>query len=76
MAIVPGNGGGSEGIEESNWYGWVRNKLEEHGAKVELHNMPDPELARAKYWIPFMHSEMKCGPETIIIGKRSCSQFN
>ncbi|XP_078000466.1 serine hydrolase RBBP9-like isoform X2 [Glandiceps talaboti] len=36
-----------------------------------LQNMPDPVIAREKFWIPFMHDELKCDEDTVIIGHSS-----
>ncbi|XP_043368089.1 serine hydrolase RBBP9 isoform X3 [Dermochelys coriacea] len=68
--IVPGNGSGD--IEQSNWYRWVRERLEEiPGFQCILRNMPDPITARERIWLPFMESELHCDEQTIIIGHSS-----
>lgn len=70
IAIIPGNGGGN--VEDCNWYAWVKDALNKtdklHGI---LKNMPDPEIAREKYWIPFMHDKLKCDENTVILGHSS-----
>ncbi len=65
--IVPGNGNAD--IKE-NWYQDVKKNLENLGLDVIAENMPDPELARKEYWIPFIKekvSEDSC----ILIGHSS-----
>ena len=70
VAIIPGNGCGD--IEDANWYGWARDKLNEiAGVHATLRDMPDPDKAREKYWIPFMRDSLKCGEDTVIIGHSS-----
>ncbi|XP_002731667.1 serine hydrolase RBBP9-like [Saccoglossus kowalevskii] len=70
IVILPGNGGGS--VETSNWYSWARDRFQElNDTEVILRDMPDPEIAREKYWIPFMHNELKCDENTVIIGHSS-----
>lgn len=71
IAIIPGNGGGD--VECGNWYASVRDELaaDKRIATVALKNMPDPFYARESYWLPFMHDELKCDKNTIIIGHSS-----
>ena len=70
VAIIPGNGGGD--VEDCNWYSWVRDRINEIDCATSiLRNMPDPELAREKYWIPFMHDELSCDTDTIVLGHSS-----
>ncbi|KAK3747316.1 hypothetical protein QZH41_016946 [Actinostola sp. cb2023] len=69
VVIVPGNGSGD--VEESNWYGWLRNKLCKHGVECLLKNMPDPVVARESIWLPFMENELHCDENTIIVGHSS-----
>lgn len=70
VVIVPGNGGGD--VCYANWYGWVQRKCNQlENITCDLRNMPDPELARESFWIPFMKDELRCDKETIIIGHSS-----
>lgn len=70
VAIIPGNGDGD--VEECNWYKWVRNEVNKlSDAEAILKNMPDPILAREKIWIPFMHDDLGCDENSIIVGHSS-----
>ena len=37
--------------------------------EVILRDMPDPMLARESKWLPFLRTECKAGPDTIIVGE-------
>jgi predicted alpha/beta hydrolase family esterase len=66
--IIPGNG--NTDISE-NWFPYVKKKIEALGIKVIAKNMPDPDLARRKFWIPFMEKELKNDESSILIGHSS-----
>ena len=34
--ILPGNGGGSSGIRDSNWYGWAEDEIKKYGLKAPM----------------------------------------
>eukprot|EP01059_Diplonema_ambulator_P009897 TRINITY_DN19879_c0_g1_i1.p1 TRINITY_DN19879_c0_g1~~TRINITY_DN19879_c0_g1_i1.p1 ORF type:complete len:207 (+),score=52.72 TRINITY_DN19879_c0_g1_i1:42-623(+) len=73
IIILPGNGCGD--VRDSNWYGWLEEKLkrelEEAGVVVELRNMPDPVVARREKWLPFVKDVMGCDEGTILVGHSS-----
>lgn len=73
VAIVPGNGGGDVDVARCNWYGWAREQFDfpVRGVTAHLRNMPDPLYAREHIWLPFMSSDLGCGPDSIIIGHSS-----
>ena len=66
--IIPGNGN-----EDVNcmWYPYVKDKLKKEGFDVVLENMPDPELARRKYWLPFIEKKLEGGNNSLLIGHSS-----
>lgn len=66
--IIPGNGNCD--IKE-NWYFSVKSGLEKLGLDVIAVNMPDPDLARMRYWIPFIEKQLKGDSNTILIGHSS-----
>jgi uncharacterized protein len=65
--IIPGNGGS---LITDNWFSDVKNGLENLGVNVVAENMPDPELARKEFWIPFIESK-ELGDDAILIGHSS-----
>lgn len=66
--LIPGNGN----AEMSEiWYPYVKSRLEMLGVIVVAKNMPDPELARMKYWMPFIEKEIGEGQDVILIGHSS-----
>lgn len=68
IIIIPGNGGATM---ENHWFPAVIAGFEEHGIKVRARTYPDSYLARRKYWIPFLETELKAGPDSILIGHSS-----
>ena len=71
VVIAPGNG--CRNVQKSNWYAEVARDLVATGAfsEVVLRNFPDPDVARESVWLPFLLGELKCGPDTILIGHSS-----
>ncbi len=65
--IIPGNGNSK--ITDI-WYTSVKNELKKLNLDVIAENMPDPELARKKYWIPFMKEKLS-NDDSILIGHSS-----
>ncbi len=70
--IIPGNGN----AEMSEiWYPYAKKELERLGIKVIAKEMPDPDIAREKYWIPFIEKQIrenqKNNEEIILIGHSS-----
>lgn len=68
--ILPGNGNDGDDITKNHWYSHVTEKLQELGVDVILENMPDPDIARMKYWIPFIEKHLQ-NEEGILIGHSS-----
>lgn len=65
--IVHGNGGS---LITDNWFAYAKDELENLGLDVVAENMPDPELARKEFWIPFMESK-ELGDDAVLIGHSS-----
>ena len=65
--IIPGNGNAD--ISQF-WYPQVKSELEKLGMKVIAKNMPDPDLARKQYWLPFIEENVK-DQQAILIGHSS-----
>lgn len=68
VMIIPGNG--NTDISE-NWFLYVKKKLERLGISVIAKNMPDPDLARMKFWLPFIEKNINHNEESILIGHSS-----
>jgi len=66
--ILPGNGNCDIA---SQWYLWVKKKLEAIEIKVIVENMPDADLARKKYWLPWIKKKSKGADKIILIGHSS-----
>jgi len=66
--IIPGNG--DTKISE-NWYSYVKEELEKLGFNVIAENMPDPDLARKEYWLPFIEEKLEGDEDAILIGHSS-----
>ncbi|MDQ3075584.1 MAG: alpha/beta hydrolase [bacterium] len=67
VIFIPGNGGGST---KGNWFPYVERELQKLGVQVIAAEFPDPMLARAKYWLPFL-KELGVDENTILIGHSS-----
>lgn len=65
--FIPGNGGSS--VAEG-WWPYVKTELEKHGVEVIAREFPDPELARASFWLPFIES-LGTDEQTVLIGHSS-----
>jgi len=65
--IIPGNNYSS--ILES-WYPYVKKELEKLGLEVVAENMPDPDLARKQFWLPFIEGYVK-NHNSILVGHSS-----
>lgn len=68
VILIHGNGGG---WPKENWLPPVANKLKKiPGLKVIFRQFPDPVLARAKYWLPFLR-KLGADENTILVGHSS-----
>ncbi len=66
--IIPGNG--NTDISE-NWFPYLKKELEKLGIKVIAKNMPDSDLARKQYWLPFIKEQLEGDENAILIGHSS-----
>jgi predicted alpha/beta hydrolase family esterase len=67
VIFIPGNGGSST---RDNWFPFVQQELEKCGIEVIARDFPDSQLAREKYWIPFLEG-LHADENTILIGHSS-----
>jgi predicted alpha/beta hydrolase family esterase len=65
--LIHGNGGGNS---NDVWLPYVERELEAAGFEVINRSFPDPDKARAKYWLPFIE-ELGADENTVIIGHSS-----
>ncbi len=68
IIFIPGNGGCST---QDNWFPEVKQTLENEGLEVISSDFPDPQLAREKYWIPFLQDTLKVDKNSILVGHSS-----
>lgn len=54
VIILPGNGNATP---STVWYQYVQSQLQAMGYEVILETMPDPELARSSYRLPWLESK-------------------
>jgi predicted alpha/beta hydrolase family esterase len=67
VILIHGNNGSKP---TDNWIPYVKAELENAGIPVIAPQFPDSDLARACYWIPFLH-ELQADENTILIGHSS-----
>lgn len=65
--LIHGNGGYTQ---DDFWLPYLNRELTNLGIQVIARNFPDPKLARAAYWLPFI-SELGADENTILIGHSS-----
>lgn len=68
VVFAPGNGGCTT---KHFWFPSVQQELERQGIEVVAAEFPDPELARASYWLPFLRDELNVDENTILVGHSS-----
>lgn len=68
VVLLHGNGGGSG---RDNWFPFVKAELKKAGIRCDAPYLPDPVLARAKYWLPFFQNDLKLGENDLIVGHSS-----
>ncbi|MBI4167585.1 MAG: alpha/beta hydrolase [Candidatus Aenigmarchaeota archaeon] len=66
--IIPGN---SNADISQFWYPYLKKELEGVGINVIAKNMPDPDLARKEYWLPFIEEQIAGDENTILVGHSS-----
>ena len=66
--IIPGN---ADTHITENWFSYIAEKLEKLGLDVIAKDMPDPDLAREEFWLPFIEQQTKKDEDLILIGHSS-----
>ena len=69
IKVILIHGNGSESAKDQ-WFPYVKKKLEKLGVEIIARDFPDPVLARAKYWLPFL-KKLGADESTILIGHSS-----
>lgn len=67
IIFAPGNGGCST---KDNWFPYIQHAMEKQGIPVVAAIFPDPMLARARYWLPFL-KELGADENAVIVGHSS-----
>lgn len=65
---MPGNGNCNIA---SQWYPHVKKELENLDIEVVAENMPDADLARREYWLPWIEEKSQGADKVILIGHSS-----
>jgi predicted alpha/beta hydrolase family esterase len=65
--LIPGNGGA---FPHEGWFPYLEQELPKLGIEVINKQFPDPDLARAEFWLPFI-TELGADEDTILIGHSS-----
>ncbi len=65
--LIPGNGGAKP---TDNWFPYLEQELTKLGISVINREFPDPMLARAEFWLPFI-KELGGDENAILIGHSS-----
>lgn len=50
------------------WAPWLKKELESQSYETFFETFPDSIIARAQYWLPFLHDHIKAGVNDILIG--------
>ncbi len=48
--------------------GWLKTELEKAGFETFFETFPDSVIARAEYWLPFLHDHVKAGENDVLVG--------
>lgn len=67
IMLVPGNGNAD--VNSEIWYPWITKELKILRFEVIAKNMPDADLARKEFWLPFI--EKHVDQNSILIGHSS-----
>ena len=68
IILMHGNGGGTA---DDHWFPYVKSELTKLYHEVIAVTFPDPTLARAEYWLPFLEHVLLADQSTILIGHSS-----
>lgn len=69
LKVIFLHGNGGESVND-NWFPYLQKELTKLNLNVIAKNFPDADLAREKYWLPFL-IELEADENTILIGHSS-----
>jgi uncharacterized protein len=64
VILIHGNGGGSG---QDSWFPYMQRELEQLGVRCDAPDFPEPEIAPAKLWLPYLE-ELGANSDTILVG--------
>jgi len=50
------------------WFPWLKEELAKKGHNVVILDMPNPDSARRREWLPFLKEKVKPSRDTYLIG--------
>jgi predicted alpha/beta hydrolase family esterase len=50
------------------WTPWFKEELTKKGYASAFETFPDPKIARAKFWLPFLEEELGAGENDVLVG--------
>lgn len=68
VVLLHGNGGGTG---QDQWFPYIKAGLKKMGIHCEAPDLPDPVLARAKYWLPYFKDVLQLGKDDVLVGHSS-----
>lgn len=68
VVLLHGNGNSSG---NDNWFPYIKEGLAEIDIECLSPSLPDPNLARSKYWFPYFTDILKLGPDDLVVGHSS-----
>lgn len=68
VILLHGNGNSTG---NDNWFPYIKAGLADIDVVCETPDLPDAELARSKFWLPYFKDVLKIGPNDLVIGHSS-----
>lgn len=73
IILIHGNNGGEDpgGTGQDFWFPYAKQEFEKMGFKVRSDTFPDPKVAKANIWLPYIKNECGADENSILIGHSS-----
>jgi uncharacterized protein len=68
IIFLHGNGNSSP---QDNWFPYAKAEFEKMGLTVVAEQLPDADLARSSFWLPFLKDILKADENSVLIGHSS-----